>query len=380
MANVVLRPDRFSAIPESLVREDFNRQNSAQANVRRPTAGVRLKPDRYGSLRVIKSSGVAQPLINTSAPNAVGDLAATYTTNFILQSVQEQHEEKSQVVQTFGADFIYFFGERPVQLQINAQLLDGSNFKWHQEWWENYSKSLRGTELARSDARAYLEVDDVMYEGYITQAGTQKDSMSPHNLSLSFSFLVTNKVNLTELTNSYAISDAQGYGGATPAALSVAIAASIAQALQNPPSLGSILELGSNLSVDVSRVLSFYEQFEDEYVVRSDVKKAVARDSVPSTSSLNAAAAVVSGQDSGIGRGGAAPLSLETAASVPVAPIAAAVSASTVSGSANPAAPSQLPIADVLLNNFYTTLQQLQTVGVVSVPNIILVDRSDDTV
>lgn len=368
MANVILKPDRFTSIPSALIKSEIGKTSDAQASVRRPTGGLELKPDRYGSLRVVTAAGSAQRLINTSAPNAVGDLSAPYTTNLIIQSVQESREEKSQIIQTFGADFVYFFGERPVQIQISAQLIDANNFRWHQEWWENYRLSLRGTELVRKDARAYLEVDDVMYEGYITSASTQRSADTYNNVALTFTLLVTNKVYLRELVNSYAVGDAQAIS-----AVDLEAASQLAAALSANPSPGQLIQLGNvtrsaqeiaNSLSSIAEVMSYYDQFPSEYVSRDGFKATAANAAPPSDRKIEAGVSELStSSTSDIARGGIAPETLATAASTPIAPIAAALTQSAARGSDSPAGPSAVPVAQAVTSQLLTEPTSSSVVG-----------------
>jgi hypothetical protein len=211
MANFTLiREDKFADISfmqDSAIAKRDKQLNLAQKSIRRPLLGMGHKQERYAVLRVITSTDGHVDVYNTSAPQSnksdESKVYAGYTSNILIQTIQESREEKAQVIQTFGDDFVYFFGERPVQLQISAQLLDSNNFRWHQEWWENYKNVLRGTQLVRKDARVYLEIQDVMYEGYITRAATSKTADSPRQVTLNFTLLVTNKVYLEKIRNRY---------------------------------------------------------------------------------------------------------------------------------------------------------------------------------
>ena len=206
----LIREDRFGSTLASIQTEltDLSKADTthmAQDAVRRPLTGLEHKKDKYATLRVIHSTGKRAEVYNTSAPYTFmsTEPRATYTSNLLLQSIQEVREEKSQIIQTFGDDFVYFFGERPVQLQLTAQLLDTQNFRWHQEWWQNYADFFRGTSLVRNDARAYIEIEEVMYEGYVLNASTSRESMNPRSAQLSFRFLVTNKIYLRPIKNNY---------------------------------------------------------------------------------------------------------------------------------------------------------------------------------
>ncbi|MBN22657.1 MAG: hypothetical protein CL678_15340 [Bdellovibrionaceae bacterium] len=205
MANIVLlREDRFSGTPALILNQGgkSSAPNSQDA-IRRPLVGTELKDAKYASMRVVSSSGLSKKVFNTSAEQEDGSstFLSDYYTNFIIQSVSETRQEKHQTIETFGEDYVYFFGERPVSITMSAVLLDTNDFRWHQEWWENYNTFLRGTTLVRRDARAYIEVEDVMYEGYIIQASTNRAADSHNQIGLNFTIWLSNKIYLRPLTN-----------------------------------------------------------------------------------------------------------------------------------------------------------------------------------
>lgn len=161
---------------------------------RRPTRGIEIKEDTYATLKVVKSDGSVLPLLDSSTPD--GSNTSGYA-NFLLQSVQEQRVEKQQIIETFGASYIFFFGEQPRFLQVSAILLNSHDFNWEAEWWANYNTYLRGTKLVEMGARCYLSYDDSVVEGYMTQCAGVKSSMEPWTVQLQFQFFVTNCFNVS---------------------------------------------------------------------------------------------------------------------------------------------------------------------------------------
>ena len=183
-------------------------------NVRRPFRGIEVKRDTYATIKVYDALRRPIPFIDSSAPPAgvtddgpgrtsASEVANATTTqsdtgqsfaysNFILQSVQEQRVEKQQIVETFGEDYIFFFGERPRIYTFNAMLMNTRNFNWKSEWWTNYENTLRGTRLLEQNARMYIYYDDVVLEGYMLQAQAGADTSNPYMLPLSFQVFCTN--------------------------------------------------------------------------------------------------------------------------------------------------------------------------------------------
>jgi hypothetical protein len=140
--------------------------------------------------------GRTATLLNSSEDPAVSD--SSYTTNFLLQAVSEQRVEKFQPITTFGATYGFFFGEQPRTVTFNAILLNTADFQWEVEWWANYEESLRGTRAVDKQVRAYITYDDVLMEGYLTSASTQKNAQNSYEVPLTFTMWVTGVEYLVE--------------------------------------------------------------------------------------------------------------------------------------------------------------------------------------
>ena len=165
--------------------------DAAEAYVRRPLRGIRLKRETYASIRV--EGGNSVDILNSSLPAGV---TKSFTSNFILQSVQDSRQEKFQPISTFGGPYGFFYGEQPRMKAFRAVLLNTADFQWELEWWENYDKFLRGTRLVDRGLQAYLNVDDVVVVGYIVAAATDSDASRPYMANLSFTMWVTDVIPL----------------------------------------------------------------------------------------------------------------------------------------------------------------------------------------
>ena len=186
----------FISVTTSPFEDVFNdaaQDTRIQQNVRRPFRGIEVKRDTYATIKVIDALGRPIPLIDSSSAvdvNGIGQ--STEYSNFILQGMQEQRVEKQQIVETFGEDYIFFFGERPRIYTFNALLLNTRNFNWKSEWWKNYEDTLRGTKLLERNARLYMYFDDVVIEGYMLQAQASATVDDPYRLPLTFQIFCTN--------------------------------------------------------------------------------------------------------------------------------------------------------------------------------------------
>ena len=184
------------AFQENFAKQKKDKERARRAgtsNARRPLRGLEIKDDTYAIIKVINAAGSEIPLIDSGSPSGFN----TQYTNFILQSVNEARMEKHQIVETFGESYIFFFGESPRFLDVQAVLVDSQDFNWYAEFWENYNQYLRGTKSVEMGARTYLFYDDNIVEGYMLQAQAQKVSDAPLMARLSFRLYLTSYQNIS---------------------------------------------------------------------------------------------------------------------------------------------------------------------------------------
>jgi hypothetical protein len=189
------------------------------AGVRRPLRGIEIKDDTYGQIRVIDSDGLVLPLTDAGGPNSStsksgqagsgvaydqGNYPRAHTydySNFIIQRVEDNRQEKSQILETFGDSYIFFFGERPRVLSVSGLLFNTRDFNWRAEFWYNYENLLRGTQLVKRGARIYLHWDDIIVEGYMLGANATDDASMPYHIPFNFQLFVTSHMYLSQVGN-----------------------------------------------------------------------------------------------------------------------------------------------------------------------------------
>lgn len=169
-----------------------------------------------------------------STPSMVGGLPdgdILELDNFILESAQEGVAEKFQIVQTFGPDFIFFYGRKPRIFTYSGRLFNTQEKAWKNDWqraWDrdkpivssgfNQRSILSGTNLVLNGAIARLEYDGssgtdvagvglsnigltnpiaqdtaiIVREGYLLSLDIQLDSKAPNSAMFKFSMFITN--------------------------------------------------------------------------------------------------------------------------------------------------------------------------------------------
>lgn len=204
---VTLTEDKFGPI-QKVVTGDSARSSLKSRLVRRPMHGMDIPEDTYATITIRRANGKELGLLlNTSTKGVSG---STYTTNLIVQRVDENRQEKQQVVETFGEDFVYYYGQRPRVLTVAAILPDSDDFQYAQEFWTNYDRSLRGTRLVTRDARVFLSVAGQVFEGYLSSAQTSRSADQPRIIQLNIQMYVTHSYYIQ------ALKDNKGYHSDQP--------------------------------------------------------------------------------------------------------------------------------------------------------------------
>jgi hypothetical protein len=152
------------------------------------------KRDRPATIRLIRrkkpeempkkeSSEPRLPWVNLIPPN----------TKFFLEQVQENREEKVQVIDTFGEWIAFFFGRRPEIYSYTGTLLNANNHDWKNEFQENYDHFLRGSQAVKNRATIIMQYDDVVVEGYMLNSSITQTSVANNSVPFQFNLLVINR-------------------------------------------------------------------------------------------------------------------------------------------------------------------------------------------
>lgn len=161
-------------------------------NVRRPLLGMTVKDPRFAYISLYQDLGEgsqaqAISLIDSSAPGGYSNA----NHNFILRSVVEQRSEKAQIVETFGDHFVFFYGQKPIVLQVSGVLFNTDDFNWKNEFLANYDRFLRGTRCVENKTRVFLGWDDVLAQGYLLNIGISMNDEMPNVVPFNFTFLLS---------------------------------------------------------------------------------------------------------------------------------------------------------------------------------------------
>lgn len=141
------------------------------------------------------------PIVNDKVPSSIriigqpadsdqeDDLIPAYT-KFILESVQESHAERSQIVETFGDFYVFMFGERPPVYNFTGQLINSRYTNWVTDFMYMYNEFLRGTRCVERNAKILLTYGGRQVEGLILNTSSQTNAANEGAVGFAFSMVV----------------------------------------------------------------------------------------------------------------------------------------------------------------------------------------------
>jgi hypothetical protein len=120
------------------------------------------------------------------------DLIPPYS-KFFLESYSEGHTERSQIIETFGDAYIFFFGERPAVYTFNGTLLNTKDINWKEDFLFYYNNFLRGTKAVEYKAKVLLTYGLNQIEGYVMGINMGANAANEKGVQLSFQMFVTKR-------------------------------------------------------------------------------------------------------------------------------------------------------------------------------------------
>lgn len=214
MISIQVIPDRFDAQENKLLGSGLKGGKDDKNHVRRPTRGIVLKEETFATMRLVAGNGKSITLVDAGSRRGpgqdkdgketpfhqIGNKRATDVySNFLLQSIQEERQEKQQILETFGEPYIFLFGERARVMTFQGVLLNTFDFNWEAEWWHNYENYLRGTKCVENDARLFLSFDETLVSGYLLGASAMKSSQEPNHVQFQFQLFITSYANFSKI-------------------------------------------------------------------------------------------------------------------------------------------------------------------------------------
>jgi len=118
------------------------------------------------------------------------DFIPAYT-KFFLETVSEAHNERSQIIETFGDYYVFFFGERPPIYNFAGTLLNAKNVNWANDFRFMYDQYLRGTKCVEVNARIIITYGARQIEGFILNSSMNRQATVEGGVGFQFQIVVT---------------------------------------------------------------------------------------------------------------------------------------------------------------------------------------------
>ena len=177
-----------SPYPEEVTTADYYRYGVVKRDGKtKLTLSRDIKPfyNQPAAIKVVQKAG----------KGADTDLIPVYT-KFILQSVQESHFERYQIVETFNDFYVFMFGERPPIYNFSGTLINSQNINWVQDFMLVYETFFRGTRCVEANAEVRITYGGRSIAGYILNVSNQTAAGSEEGVPFSFQMLVTKRTYL----------------------------------------------------------------------------------------------------------------------------------------------------------------------------------------
>lgn len=136
------------------------------------------------------------------------DLIPAFT-KFFLESVQEGHSERHQIVETFGDFYVFFFGERPPIYTYSGTLINSNNINWVEDMLFYYDNFLRGTKCVEANAKMVLTYGHRQVEGFLLGINLSTQAASDKGVQVSFNVLIVDR-KVMKLSMDFGLIEANG--------------------------------------------------------------------------------------------------------------------------------------------------------------------------
>ena len=180
-SNFLVRSSQFGEVDESTERtSDFYRDGDpTKSNFAR---FITPFEDEQASIRVVRN-------VESENPQ---DIIPRYT-KFILESVQEQNQERVQIVETFGDFYTFFYGEKPPIYTFQGTLINTKNVNWVSDFMVTYEAFLRGTRCVEQRAQIILTYGGRQIQGFIMSTNNRTQAAADVGVPFGFQMVVTKR-------------------------------------------------------------------------------------------------------------------------------------------------------------------------------------------
>lgn len=124
---------------------------------------------------------------------------------FILESMNEGHTERSQIIETFGTFYVFMFGERPPMYTFSGTLLNTKDINWRTDFQFYYDNYLRGSKCVENSAHLVMTYGGRQIEGFMLNFQTNTDAALEAGVKVTFQVVVTDRLTLLNRSADFGI-------------------------------------------------------------------------------------------------------------------------------------------------------------------------------
>lgn len=175
----------YAGSPENKIEPVSARQADYYRNGAAGVAAREIQPFEFEGPASIRVYG-------TKDKGKEGDFIAPYT-KFILNGVQEGHQERAQIVETFSDFYVFFYGEKPPIYSYTGTLINSKNVRWVDDFLYYYENYMRGTRCVENDARLIMTYGGRQVEGFLLNFSMQTAAETEAGVPVSFQLIITKR-------------------------------------------------------------------------------------------------------------------------------------------------------------------------------------------
>lgn len=217
-----------------LSRKDYERRRTIRERKAIANAGdfdLRIQPFVPGAVPGIGIPDTPVPRFerplafiqrDTKATMVIQDAlgARSYTQEFILSEVQEEFNERYQLLDTFAGWDMILYGSDPVFVSAAGYLPDGAHYSsnWANRFRELYAEKIRGPVAVQAGRRVFLIYSGRQTEGVLLKLRLHQTSNPGHLVDFSWTMVVLSNIEINTPERARSAAEAigpRGSGGAS---------------------------------------------------------------------------------------------------------------------------------------------------------------------
>jgi|SRR5690625_607049 len=144
--------------------------------------------------------------------------------HFSVANINQTENARMQIHETFGADFIQSFGDRPVMISLSGYILNGNievrygneirNMDWKNAFMRQYKNRFSLTNCVKNREKIRIFAEDTIWDGYLINLTSNVTSEMQSGAQVSFTMVLADEgysSNMDQNIPGFVRSDGSGY-------------------------------------------------------------------------------------------------------------------------------------------------------------------------